>query len=145
MDPQKIHIRTPLGEVLVRMNDLDPAKWIVFPDLALRQYFFWMHPDTGSSIAIIEFQKGGGIPTKHTHASNQFMYCIEGAYEYTESKILLRPGDVYMNPKDHPHGPTLAHQKSVLLELYDGPHYYAKPSYHSDDTLPQSALGGRSS
>ena len=103
-----------------------------------------MHPDTGSSIAIIEFQEGGGIPTRHTHASNQFMYCIEGAYEYTESRILLRPGDVYMNPKDHPHGPTLAHQRSVLLELYDGPHYYAKPSYHSDDTLPQSAVRSRS-
>jgi 2,4'-dihydroxyacetophenone dioxygenase len=140
MDPNKVHIKTPMGEVLVRMSDLDSGKWIIFPDLALRQYFLWMNPQTGASIAIIEFEKGAGIPTKHTHASNQFMYCIEGEYEYTDSKIVLRPGDFYMNPKDNPHGPTVARHKSILIEIYDGPHYYEKPSYHSDDTIPERAL-----
>lgn len=144
MDAEKIHIKTPMGEVLVRMKDLDPKKWITFPDLALRQYFLWMHPQTGASIAIVEFEKGSGIPTKHTHASNQFMYCIEGEYEYTDSRIVLRPGDFYMNPKDNPHGPTLARERSVLVEIYDGPHYYEKPSYHSDDTIPSTALQPRS-
>lgn len=132
---KKVHIKTPMGEVHVSMNDLDPNGWITFPDLALRQYFLWIHPETGASIALIEFAQGSGIPVKHTHASNQFMYCIEGEYEYTDSKMVLRPGDFYMNPKDNPHGPTMAHKKSVLLELYDGPHYYEKPSYHTADTM----------
>ena len=132
---KKVHIKTPMGEVHVSMDDLDPNGWITFPDLALRQYFLWIHPDTGASIALIEFAQGSGIPIKHTHASNQFMYCIEGEYEYTDSRIVLRPGDFYMNPKDNPHGPTMAHKKSVLLELYDGPHYYEKPSYHTNDTM----------
>ena len=74
-------------------------------------------------------------PAKHTHASNQFMYCLEGDYEYTDSGLRLRPGSFYMNPKDHPHGPTLAHERSVLIEIYDGPHYYEKPEYHTDETI----------
>ncbi len=138
----KIHIKSPMGEVHVSMDELDPAGWISFPDLALRQYFLWIHPDTGASIALIEFAAGSGIPTKHTHASNQFMYCIEGEYEYNDSKIVLRPGDFYMNPKDNPHGPTTAHKKSVLIEIYDGPHYYEKPSYHSDETMVVPAKSG---
>jgi mannose-6-phosphate isomerase-like protein (cupin superfamily) len=132
-----------MGEVLVRREDLEPEKWIIFPDMGLRQYFLWMHPQSGASIALIEFEEGCGVPVKHTHASNQFMYCIEGEYEYTDSKIVLLPGDFYMNPKDHPHGPTRARRRSVLIEMYDGPHYYEKPSYHTDDTIPQNALQSR--
>jgi quercetin dioxygenase-like cupin family protein len=143
MDSKKIHIKSPLGEILVRMDDLDPEGWITFPTTPLRQYFLWVHPDTGASIALVEFPKGSGIPVRHTHASNQFMYCIEGEYEYTDSRIVLRPGDFYMNPKDNPHGPTLAHQDSLLLEIYDGPHYYEKPEYHSDDTMIVPSAGRR--
>ena len=47
----------------------------------------------------------------------------------------LRPGDFYMNPKDNPHGPTIAHERSVLIEIYDGPHYYEKPVFHTDQTI----------
>ena len=135
MDPNKIHIKSPLGEILVRMDDLDPEGWITFPTTPLRQYFLWVHPDTGASIALVRFPEGSGIPVRHTHASNQFMYCIEGEYEYTDSRIVLRPGDFYMNPKDHPHGPTLARKRSLLIEMYDGPHYYEKPVYHTEKTV----------
>jgi len=135
VDKQKIHIQSPVGEIHVRMEDLDPNGWITFPTVALRQYFLWVHPTTGASIALIDFAEGSGIPVKHIHASNQFMYCIEGEYEYTDSRIILRPGDFYMNPKDNPHGPTLARKRSLLIEIYDGPHYYEKPEYHSDDTM----------
>ena len=124
-----------MGEIHVRMEDLDPSGWITFPTVALRQYFLWVHPDTGASIALIDFAQGSGIPVKHIHASNQFMYCIEGEYEYTDSRIVLRPGDFYMNPRDHPHGPTLAHKRSLLIEIYDGHHYYEKPEYHTDETM----------
>ena len=122
-------------EVLIHGTDLDPAKWLNFPDYGLRQYFLWKNPDNGASIAIIEFEKGGRIPTKHTHASNQFMYCLQGDYEYTDTGLRLKPGSFYMNPKDHPHGPTFAHEKSVLIEIYDGPHYYEKPIFHTDETI----------
>jgi quercetin dioxygenase-like cupin family protein len=122
-------------EILLDTAELDPAGWIHFPDYGFRQYFLWKHPETGASIALLEFQKGGRIPTKHTHASNQFMYCLEGDYEYTDTMLRLGPGSFYMNPKDHPHGPTLAHERSLLLEVYDGPHYYEKPEFHTEESI----------
>ena len=75
------------------------------------------------------------IPAPHSHASNQFMYCLEGDYEYTAVGMRLRPGDFYMNPKDNPHGPTIAHERSLLIEIYDGPHYYEKPVFHTDESI----------
>jgi 2,4'-dihydroxyacetophenone dioxygenase len=122
-------------EVLVRTQDLDPAKWLDFPEYGFRQYFLWKNTDTGASIALLDYQKGGRIPVKHSHASNQFMYCLEGDYEYTDSKLRLTAGSFYMNPKDHPHGPTIAHARSLLIEIYDGPHYYEKPVFHTDETI----------
>ncbi|TGN98703.1 MULTISPECIES: cupin domain-containing protein [unclassified Burkholderia] len=122
-------------EVLLRTTELDPAGWLDFPEYGFRQYFLWKNPDTGASIALLEYEKGGRIPVKHSHASNQFMYCLEGEYEYTDSQLRLTPGAFYMNPKDHPHGPTIAHERSVLIEIYDGPHYYEKPVFHTDETI----------
>ncbi|HWK61444.1 MAG TPA: cupin domain-containing protein [Eoetvoesiella sp.] len=139
----RIHINSPVGEVLVTTKDLDPERWLDFPDIGLRQYLYWVHPETGASIALLEFEKGGGIPVRHTHASNQFMYCIEGEYEYSTTGLLLRPGDFYMNPKDSPHGPTLAHTRCLLIEMYDGRHYYEKPSYHTDETLVEPTGGSQ--
>ena len=122
-------------EVLIRSQDIDPSKWLEFPDFGLRQYFLWKNAETGASIALIEFDKGGHIPTQHVHASNQFMYCLEGDYEYTAVGLRLRAGSFYFNPKDNPHGPTIAHERSVLIEIYDGPHYYEKPVFHTDQTI----------
>jgi 2,4'-dihydroxyacetophenone dioxygenase len=132
---QRIHIKSPMGEILISPKDLDPARWIDFPDIGLRQYLYWVHPETGASIALLEFKEGAGIPVRHTHASNQFMYCIEGEYEYTTDNMVLRAGDFYMNPKDNPHGPTVARTRSLLIEIYDGRHYYEKPEYHTDETM----------
>ncbi|WP_027554186.1 cupin domain-containing protein [Bradyrhizobium sp. Cp5.3] len=122
-------------ELLIQLKDVAPDQWIDFPDYGFRQYFFWKNPQTGASMAALDFQEGGGVPVKHSHASNQFMYCIEGEYEYTDSKLVLLPGSFYMNPKDHPHGPTLARKRSLLIETYDGPHYYEKPTFHTDQTI----------
>jgi mannose-6-phosphate isomerase-like protein (cupin superfamily) len=122
-------------EILIDTNGLDPEKWLKFPEYGFRQYFLWKNATTGASIALLDYDVGGGIPVKHSHASNQFMYCLEGEYEYTDSKLVLTKGSFYMNPKDHPHGPTLAHRKSILIETYDGPHYYEKPSFHTDETI----------
>ena len=122
-------------EVVWDIDKLDPDGWMEFESTGLRQYILFTHPTTGSSIAILDFPEGSGVPEKHTHASNQFMFCLEGEYEYTDSDITLTPGKFYMNPKDHPHGPTVARKRSILLEVYDGPHYYEKPHYHTDDTV----------
>lgn len=122
-------------EVLIDTNALDPDGWFKFPEYGFRQYFLWKNPTTGASIALLDYDVGGGIPVKHSHASNQFMYCLEGEYEYTDSKLILTKGSFYMNPKDHPHGPTIARQRSILIETYDGPHYYEKPSFHTDETI----------
>lgn len=122
-------------EQLIRKEDLDPAKWIDYPEYGFRQYFLWKNQETGASIALLEYQKGGRIPVKHSHASNQFMYCLEGDYEYVDVGLRLKPGSFYINPKDNPHGPTIAHERSLLIEIYDGPHYYEKPSFHTDETI----------
>ncbi len=122
-------------EVLIETAKLDEKNWLDFPDYGFRQYFLWKHPTSGASIALLDFAEGGGVPVRHSHASNQFMYCIAGEYEYSGSNMTLRPGSFYMNPKDSPHGPTIARQRSMLLEIYDGPHYYEKPSFHTDATI----------
>lgn len=129
------HPLAKFAESLVDTTTLDPAQWIDFPDYGFRQYFLFKNPATGASIALLEFQKGARIPVKHSHASNQFMYCLEGDYEYVDVGLRLKAGSFYMNPKDHPHGPTIAHTFSRLIEIYDGPHYYEKPVYHTDATI----------
>ncbi len=91
-------------EVLIDTLKLDPEKWLQFPEYKFRQYFLWRNEQTGASIALLDYEPGGGIPVKHSHASNQFMYCLDGEYEYTDSQLILRKGSFYMNPKDHPHG-----------------------------------------
>jgi quercetin dioxygenase-like cupin family protein len=130
-----VKIPSTTQELLQHYGELDPAQWIDFPEYGFRQYFLWKNPDTGASIALLDYQKGGRIPVKHSHASNQFMYCLEGDYEYTDSRLRLKPGSFYMNPKDHPHGPTVAHERSLLIEIYDGPHYYEKPVFHTDESI----------
>ncbi len=122
-------------EILINREDLDPDQWINFPEYGFRQYFLFKNTETGASIAILEYEKGGRIPVKHVHASNQFMYCLEGDYEYTDVGLRLKPGSFYMNPVGQAHGPTIAHERSVLIEIYDGPHYKEKPVFHTDETI----------
>jgi len=114
-------------ELLINPAEINEKDWLEFPEYKFRQFFFWKNTELGNSFALLEFEKGGGIPTRHLHASNQFMYCISGKYEYTSSNLILTAGSFYMNPKDNLHGPTIAHEKTVLIEVYDGPHYYEKP------------------
>jgi 2,4'-dihydroxyacetophenone dioxygenase len=93
----------------------------------------WRNDESGASIALIKFAKGAGIPQPHLHASNQFMFCLRGRYEYTATGVTLTAGCFYCNPKGNVHGPTLAHEECVVLEIYDGPHYPEKPSWYTDE------------
>lgn len=116
----------------------DPENWIVLEKTGgLRVNTLWEDPETGASIALLDVPQGAGIPIRHEHASNQFMYCLEGEYRYLEPApgISLRSGAFYMNPKGHPHGPTEALTRCLLLEIYDGPHYAEVPPYHTSETV----------
>lgn len=91
----------------------------------------WQSEDPPVSIALLFYEKGTQVPRSHVHASNQFMFCLKGRYRY-EPGIVLEPGDFYANPKGNPHGPTEAEEETVLLEIYDGAHYYEIPEYLKD-------------
>lgn len=92
----------------------------------------WRDESSGASIALIKFAKGASIPKPHSHASNQFMFCLSGKYEYTSTGVTLLPGSFYCNPKGKVHGPTLAHEETVVVEIYDGPHYPQVPEWYAD-------------
>lgn len=120
----------PLEELLIQSRDLP---WRAKSLEGVHEKMLWRDAASGASIALIRFDKGSGIPAPHAHASNQFMYCLEGKYEYTATRTVLTPGCFYCNPKGNVHGPTLAHEDSVVLEIYDGPHYPVKPDWYTNE------------
>ena len=116
-----------LQEMLLQADD--DTGWENLGASGAQIKILWQNPETGASIALFKISKGGGVPTTHTHASNQFMYCLKGRYRYPNSDITLTPGSFYWNPKDNPHGPTQAEEDSLLVEIYDGAHYYETPEF----------------
>jgi 2,4'-dihydroxyacetophenone dioxygenase len=116
-------------EVLVETEEIG---WSPKSLPGLSQRMLWRDDDTGGSIALVKFEVGAGVPSIHSHASNQFMYCLAGRYAYTTTGVVLRPGSFYWNPKGCLHGPTLAEEESILLEIYDGPHYPTQPDWYTD-------------
>jgi len=119
-----------LKEILVQTEDLH---WAEKSLAGLSQKMLWRNEETGASIALIRFEKGVGIPQAHLHASNQFMYCLAGKYRYVPTGLTLTPGTFYCNPKGCVHGPTIADETSIFLEIYDGPHYPVRPSWYKND------------
>ena len=119
-----------LGEILIQSRDM---AWRPKSLAGIHEKMLWRDEATGASIALIKFEKGAGIPQPHLHASNQFMFCLEGHYEYTATGVTLRPGSFYCNPKGNVHGPTIAHEETVVVEIYDGPHYPVRPSWYEND------------
>lgn len=115
------------------LTDSGHMEWRPKSIPGLYEKSLWRDENTGASIALIRFDKGSGIPGEHLHASNQFMYCLSGAYRYTKSGILLRPGSFYHNEKGNVHGPTQADEDTVFLEIFDGPHYPERPSFYDND------------
>lgn len=108
----------------VHLPSTEPGTWAPaenIPGLRVRELFT---REGGISVALLNFEAGAGITKRHRHASNQFMYSLGGRYSYTSSGLELRPGDFYWNPLGNEHGPTEALESSLLLEIYDGPHYF---------------------
>lgn len=117
-------------EILVETEDLE---WVEKSLEGLSHRMLWRNDETGASIALVKFEQGAGIPSRHAHASNQFMYCLKGRYTYVPTGITLTPGSFYWNPKGSQHGPTRAEEESILLEIYDGPHYPVTPDWYTDE------------
>lgn len=116
-----------LSEIVIQADDDTGWKDLSRPGAAAK--ILWENEETGFSIALFKVAKGSGVPSRHVHASNQFMFCLKGRYRYTASDVVLTPGKFYWNPKDHPHGPTETEEDSLLVEVYDGPHYYETPEF----------------
>jgi quercetin dioxygenase-like cupin family protein len=117
-------------EILIQTRDVD---WVEKSLAGLSHKMLWRNEETGASIALVRFEKGAGIPEAHAHASNQLMFCLEGRYRYIPTGNTLTPGTFYCNPKGSVHGPTVADETSVMLEVYDGPHYPVRPSWYSNE------------
>jgi quercetin dioxygenase-like cupin family protein len=126
----------PNGQVLARFREIllqtDELDWADKTLAGLSHKALWRNEETEASISLVRFRKGAGIPLRHSHASNQFMFCLSGRYTYLPTGLTLTPGSFYWNPKGSLHGPTLAEEKSVLLEIYDGPHYPTQPEWYTD-------------
>jgi quercetin dioxygenase-like cupin family protein len=119
-----------LDEILIRTEAMP---WREKSLKGVFEKMLWRNEESGASIALIKFAKGAGIPEPHSHASNQFMFCLSGRYEYTRTGVVLTPGCFYCNPKGHVHGPAVAHEETVVVEIYDGPHYPQQPSWYTDE------------
>lgn len=121
-------------EILVHAKDHD---WLDKTLDGLSHKPLWRNDETGASISLIRFKKGAGIPMRHSHASNQFMFCLKGKYRYVPTDLVLEEGSFYWNPKGCLHGPTHADEDTILLEVYDGPHYPTQPEWY---TSPEDAI-----
>jgi quercetin dioxygenase-like cupin family protein len=119
-----------LDEILIQANDVP---WREKSLKGVHEKMLWRNDDTGASITLIKFDKGAGIPKPHYHSSNQFMFCLQGKYEYTSTGVTLTPGCFYCNPKGNVHGPAIAREETVVVEIYDGPHYPHKPDWYTDE------------
>jgi anti-sigma factor ChrR (cupin superfamily) len=106
-------------EILV---DPEKVEWETIKLAGIKIKYLYKNTQTGASVALIRFGKGTGIPEPHLHASNQFMYVLKGKFSYPG--IEVGEGMLYINPKDQVHGPSIALEDSLVLEIYDGPHYY---------------------
>ncbi len=119
----------PLTELLLQA---DTMEWREKSLAGISEKMLWRNEETGASIALIRFAKSSGIPKPHLHAANQFMYCLQGRYEYTSTGVTLVAGSFYCNPKGNVHGPAVAHEDTIVLEIYDGPHYPVVPEWYTD-------------
>lgn len=118
-----------LAEILIATGSLE---WREKSLKGVFEKMLWRNDATGATIALIKFAKGASIPKPHSHASNQFMFCLSGKYEYTSTGVTLEAGSFYCNPMGKVHGPTLAHEETVVVEIYDGPHYPQVPDWYTD-------------
>src|ERR1700755_3669152 len=91
-----------LEEILIQSEGMP---WREKSLKGISEKMLWRNEETGASIALIKFAKGSGIPQPHYHASNQFMICLSGKYEYTSTGVVLTAGSFFCNPNGKRAGP----------------------------------------
>lgn len=124
---------TPPGIPAELLLQADQLSWRPKSLPGIHEKALWRDEDSEASIALIKVEKGSGIPELHSHASNQFMFMLRGKYEYLHSGEVLTQGSFYWNPKGNAHGPTVAREETVFVEIFDGPHYPQMPSWYTDE------------
>ena len=107
-----------LGEILI---DTTRISWQAKASKGVHEKMLWRDEVTGASIALIRYEKGAGTPKAHAHVSNQMMFCLSGHFEYPTTGVTLKAGSFYCNPKGNVHGPSVAVEESVIMEIFDGP------------------------
>src|SRR5215469_4931438 len=120
-----------LREILIQSEDMH---WREKSLKGISEKMLWRDEATGASIALIRFAKDAGIPQPHLHASNQFMFCLKGRYEYLNTKVVLTPGCFYCNPKGNVHGPAIAHEETIVVEIFQ-----TRSRFKNRDMLPSAS------
>jgi len=96
----------------------------------------WRDDVTGASIALVRFQPGTGIPSRHAHASNQFMFCLRGRYTYVPTGLTLTEGSFYWNPKGSVHGPTRPNRRRCCWRSMTARTTPTQPDWYTAPTTP---------
>ena len=107
-----------LEEILLETNEMP---WQAKASKGVYEKMLWRDEVTGALIALIRYEKGAGTPKPHAHVSNQMMFCLSGHFEYSTTGVTLKAGSFYCNPKGNVHGPSVAIEESVMVEIFDGP------------------------
>jgi quercetin dioxygenase-like cupin family protein len=105
-------------EILLETNEMP---WQAKASKGVYEKMLWRDEVTGALIALIRYEKGAGTPKPHAHVSNQMMFCLSGHFEYSTTGVTLKAGSFYCNPKGNVHGPSVAIEESVMVEIFDGP------------------------
>lgn len=118
-----------LEEILI---DTGKMPWREKSLKGISEKMLWRNEETGASIALIRFARGAGPA-----AALPF---VEPVHDLPERQIRIHldrrgadRGLFYCNPKGNVHGPAIAHEDTVVIEVYDGPHYPEKPSWYTDE------------
>ena len=106
-----------LEEILL---DTDKMPWEAKASKGVYEKMLWRDEGTGAFIALLRYEKGAGTPKPHAHVSNQMMFCLSGHFEYPTTGVTLKAGSFYCNPKGNVHGPSVAIEESVIVEIFDG-------------------------
>jgi 2,4'-dihydroxyacetophenone dioxygenase len=107
-----------LGEILI---DTTRMPWREKTSKGVYEKMLWRDAATGASIALIRYDKDAGTPNPHAHVSNQMMFCLSGQFDYPSTGISLKAGCFYINAKGNVHGPSVAMEDTVIVEIFDGP------------------------
>jgi len=107
--------------MLEKETVINPEKleWQTSPVPGVRFKLLFKNEKTGALVTLTHFPKGAGVSVAHQHPANQFMYVLKGKFSYPG--IEVKEGEFYINPKDHVHGPSVALEDTLVIEMADGP------------------------